>query len=956
MDSLRTETHRDSSSDTDLSALAWVNEELRRSLEAAQKSLRRYLKEAESVADSDVDAVDPAVLRSARLQIHQGVGALELVGLPAAAQVLRASESAVQRAVGRPQMLTAAAVETIERASFALLDYLGRLLGGKNVSSLSMFPQYRAVQELAGEDRVHPSDLWAHEWRWLELPAEAGVAPRQPDADAHRALEQQLLAMMRSAPSGAAARMSALCAGLGAGAEPMQTATLWKLAAAVFEAQAQGLLLPDVFSKRVASRLLAQFRMLEQGEGEVSERLAQDLLFFCAQSASPGDGRGAPRLAAVRLAYGLARHVPADYNVSALGRFDPAWIAQARKRVAIAKDAWAAIAGGELHRLANLSEQFALVGDSLKRLYPSGEVLADELQATVVQTQQAGMPPQPALAMEAATGLLYLDASLEDADFDNPNQGERVRRLAERIGAVRGGRPPEPLEAWMEELYRRVSDRQTLGSVVQELRASLSESEKLIDQFFRNPAEQHVLIPVPGQLSAMRGVLSVLGMDQASLAVLRMRDEVEQLVTTEVNPEQASRAGTFDRLAGNLGALGFLIDMLSVQPQLARSLFAFDAAAGTLSTVMGRPVPHVSYGDLIAPAVEPRLVEQVQTLAFSAAREDVPLAEVTRDLERLSQEAQVADQPALVAMVSNAQAALDAAPDAAGLSAAREQLSEALVDFVASTSEPAGLAPSGAAREPGVSPLLTIDLSDDQEMREIFLEEAREVLAAAQLGVGELAHAPDDLGQLTTVRRAFHTLKGSSRMVGLGDFGEAAWVCEQLYNTRLADQRAADPALLDFTAHALGELQAWVESIASGQPVAKYDATGLKAAAAAVDAPAKAIVADASPPPLLPPDLPSAEDLDFTLDLSPQPTAAAPIPAETAGELDFDFDFGEQDDTLSDSKFSELHPIDLGSQALLEPFELEPVAAQPPAPQSTWQTSNIDMRGEHEFVRETCRE
>ena len=30
----------------------------------------------------------------------------------------------------------------------------------------------------------------------------------------------------------------------------------------------------------------------------------------------------------------------------------------------------------------------------------------------------------------------------------------------------------------MEDLYRRVSDRQTMGSVVQELRASLSEIEK----------------------------------------------------------------------------------------------------------------------------------------------------------------------------------------------------------------------------------------------------------------------------------------------------------------------------------------------------------------------------------------------------------------------------------------------------------------------------------------------
>ena len=76
----------------DLSTLSWVHDELRRSLEAANKSLRRYLKEAEAAAGSDVSGIDPAVLRSARAQIHQGVGALEMVGMPGPARVLRASD------------------------------------------------------------------------------------------------------------------------------------------------------------------------------------------------------------------------------------------------------------------------------------------------------------------------------------------------------------------------------------------------------------------------------------------------------------------------------------------------------------------------------------------------------------------------------------------------------------------------------------------------------------------------------------------------------------------------------------------------------------------------------------------------------------------------------------------------------------------------------------------------
>src|SRR4249920_1156205 len=69
---------------------------------------------------------------------------------------------------------------------------------------------------------------------------------------------------------------------------------------------------------------------------------------------------------------------------------------------------------------------------------------------------------------------------------------------------------------------------------------------------------------------------------------------------------------------------------------------------------------------------------------------------------------------------------------------------------------------------------------------------------------------------MTSVRRAFHTLKGSSRMVGLKDFGEAAWGCEQLFNARLADGGPADADLLGFSGEALDYLGRWIEGVASG--------------------------------------------------------------------------------------------------------------------------------------------
>ncbi|MFN6998146.1 MAG: hybrid sensor histidine kinase/response regulator, partial [Aquincola tertiaricarbonis] len=379
----------------DLTALSWVHEELRRSLELAHKSLRRHLKEAD--AGTDAAGGDPALLRQAQQAFHQGTGALELIGLPSAAVLLRAAEQALAQQVVQ-RKLNAAAVDTIEFASFALLDYLQRLLAGKPVSPLLLFPQYRAVQELAGAERAHPADLWPVEWRWREMPADAAAEPRPLDADARAAVETQTLAMMRQPDGPAARQLSDLFAGLGAGTRHQHAATLWKLAGAFFEAQAARLLRTDMHTKRIAARLMAQLRAGERdahalAASPATQRLAHDLLFFCAQALPAAEGTAAPRLAAVREAWGLPvlPVLPAvDYETSRLGRFDPAWVSQARKRVAVARDAWSAVAGGELHRLNGIGELFALVGESLRRLFPGGERLAAALHDAVAGTADSG--------------------------------------------------------------------------------------------------------------------------------------------------------------------------------------------------------------------------------------------------------------------------------------------------------------------------------------------------------------------------------------------------------------------------------------------------------------------------------------------------------------------------------------------------------------------------------------
>lgn len=91
--------------------------------------------------------------------------------------------------------------------------------------------------------------------------------------------------------------------------------------------------------------------------------------------------------------------------------------------------------------------------------------------------------------------------------------------------------------------------------------------------------------------------------------------------------------------------------------------------------------------------------------------------------------------------------------------------------------------------EEGSQPASATDSSDsdsddliDDDILEIFIEEAGEVLETIREYLPMLLRHHDDRSALTEVRRAFHTLKGSGRMVGANVIGELAWSIENMLN------------------------------------------------------------------------------------------------------------------------------------------------------------------------------
>lgn len=77
-------------------------------------------------------------------------------------------------------------------------------------------------------------------------------------------------------------------------------------------------------------------------------------------------------------------------------------------------------------------------------------------------------------------------------------------------------------------------------------------------------------------------------------------------------------------------------------------------------------------------------------------------------------------------------------------------------------------------------------LEQEAEIFEIFAEEVEEILNELVDLMPQWIANSDDNETLVTIRRYFHTLKGSGRMVGAKASGELAWTVESLLNTVIA--------------------------------------------------------------------------------------------------------------------------------------------------------------------------
>jgi chemosensory pili system protein ChpA (sensor histidine kinase/response regulator) len=833
-------------SEFDLGPLTWVKGEIDLALTRAAEALGQY--------ETGNDVMQ---LRFGRTHIHQVHGALSIVGLDGVTQLTESIEALLASLEeGRTQYGQEVSV-TLASAISALRKYLDDLVAGEPNQPLRLLPAYDALSRSRGLGPASPADLFFPDLSLRPARREAPAAPMSAEQlrtllkSERSRFQRGLLSWMKHTgqPDDALEQMRAALDNIEATQDSPSARTFWWAATAFAESLFGRSGEPDPETRQLLARIDTQIRRLVEGSRNVAERLMRDVLYAVACAPATQS----MLVAEVQSLFGLQRLIPSASGD--LVTTPPQEIALRRLRdtLAATEESWNKFCSGssnaitafEQHAQACASLANEIGHTDLKRLGQGFSALASWLAEDPKRHSDG-------VAMEVATAILLLQNAQENFYRLGTDFAQQVDLMVARLHACIAGRVLGSAEELplLDEMTRRAQEKLLVGQVAREIQTNLAQVEQSLDAFFRNPEKGHDLGLLDAPLKQIAGALAMLGHFGAVNTVQSSSERIHSFARSGYVPEQAD----FEALAQQLSVLGFFVDSLQHGEADYETFVRRLEGGGVQAEEAGAIVP-----SLETQVEQHRHATRSLIEAIKESPEDGQLRdELKHSLQSLQQDASlVADQE----LGETTRAVLGALESG--------NIFEASFDAAVS-----GLAPSSPElAEPSAE---TLELAQatheaiDAELLEIFLEEAREVLATIKSEAATLAANPNDIEALTTIRRSAHTLKGSGRMVGLTDFGEAAWGLEQTLNFWLRQEQTVTPDLLGLIGNADDLFSRWVEVLATGGgAIPAPSAMVAEAARLRGEAPAELPQPVAEPEPIVAmPELASAEIVE-TLALPP---------------------------------------------------------------------------------------
>ncbi|OOG36289.1 Hpt domain-containing protein [Rhodanobacter sp. C05] len=774
----------------DFTTLQWVKPELDDTLSIAREALESYV---DNPAKRDY-------MRTCADHLHQVHGTLRMVELYGAAMVTAEMETLVIALLGDHVAHREDAYAALMRGLMQLPDYLERLSSGHRDVPVVLLPLLNDLRA-SREQPPLPESAMFHPNLDAFLPEQAPAAMSEAYAEAHRSelvdlrlrFQQQLLAWFRGQnASQQLIGMRKTLLAITARCFHVHGRRLWWIAAGVLEGLEQGALKAQAGEiRQLVGKVDRNIRLLiEQGEnslrGGEADEVACKLLYIVAQAK-----QRSPQMELLRTTYALDSLLPdagelehARGSMSGHNRALLDSVSRALKddllRVKEALDLFLRQQDGDPAQLAVQGEVLERVGDTLGMLALTvPRRVIGEQRRVLDEIANRLRPADEDTLLDVAGALLYVEASLDD----------HIESLGSEDESAAGGVAPG------------LPRSEALGVVTTLMQEAIGNTGKVKDAivaFVESGWEHDRLAGASVLMDEVAGAMRMLSATRPA----ELAEGVGRFVGYELLDDRRVPSGAqMDHLADALAALEYYLEaarehrgglehILDVAEHSLGLLgyWPLPAARAVSTATVATPVVAAPVSHVFEHEEHPELSESVSLLpgddlGHVFIGDTVPPATTVHDLDGLRLAQTEATAPAM--LESNAS---DGQDDWI-------EIEEEIVEQVPVRDALAANTGFNANAE-GI----------DDDIREIFLEEMQEEIDNLRAAEQTWLADPAQQSSLVGIRRSFHTLKGSGRLVGAGVLGEFAWKVEDMLNRVLDNTIQPNEGVQAVVRHAIDAL------------------------------------------------------------------------------------------------------------------------------------------------------
>lgn len=752
----------------DTGPLSWVKDEIDQSLVEAKA---HYADLASNLTHVDG-------LQMALSHLQQVEGALDMIGLSGPTRFCQEIIAVTEQVKSKALVADDTLVNTVTDSLDSLLQYLHDLMHAVPDLPLRLYSPLCELAALQGKEIDKqvlffpdvsyrpPSDLPSREAPSTSLPLFIG--------EQRKTYQKALIDWLLSQDAAAITRMQEALSAVQRVQEKPVHVSLWWAAATLMDCLKQTEIAQMPAAKKVCRKLDQQLRDLATGESKRSQALLAEILYLI--GLSEAETTDIQRVKDTFDLDGLL-HGAEQYPLEPQQKNDP-WqqiLNAYQQALPELKRDWERLT--EL--LWHVGADAAIDQDLLVALTKRNQSLLEQsiayrpteqekLPVDILQLSQAINQVFQHLAQEnsvldertalaVASALAMLERMLVDTEkYDESQQQATVSQL-ERLQQLVNTPSSEDLN----EAPQPYEDDEVTRAVAQQVIECLLIIEKSVDRFFRAANETGPLAEAIQQLKPVVAAFDMLEMSTPKTIAKSVVIYLEQFAANALPDATAHpHQPHFETVAEGISLLG---------------LYAHDL-----------------------PEVRPE-VKQAMSTSLMQLEQGMDDLMVNEEVDQDNHQAQEAEALALAP-----EDELETYHEAPALALE----SEADHQEIVLGSSPI---PAEATATYNLTPV--VERGIDDELQSIFVSEAEELLEHNRLNLAALRANLENEIALAEVRRAYHTLKGSGRTVGLEVLAEVAYSIEKLLNVLLENKLTPTRELIDFVSLCNQSFFDWVETL-----------------------------------------------------------------------------------------------------------------------------------------------